>query len=83
MGIVVPDAEVMPGWAKKRGFDGTFTDLCNNTVCDLLLLLSTPNIEVQCSFSKIMHVKGKMKILVRSEFARVLKELCGRQLLLN
>ncbi|KAL7989169.1 hypothetical protein Chor_011835 [Crotalus horridus] len=31
VGIVVPDAEVMPGWAKKRGFDGTFTELCNNT----------------------------------------------------
>ncbi|XP_026543215.1 long-chain-fatty-acid--CoA ligase 6 isoform X1 [Notechis scutatus] len=30
VGIVVPDAEVMPGWAKKRGFHGTFTDLCNN-----------------------------------------------------
>ncbi|XP_013907467.1 PREDICTED: long-chain-fatty-acid--CoA ligase 6 isoform X1 [Thamnophis sirtalis] len=30
VGIVVPDAEVMPGWAKKRGFDGSFTNLCNN-----------------------------------------------------
>uniref|UniRef100_A0A670Y2A2 Arachidonate--CoA ligase n=1 Tax=Pseudonaja textilis TaxID=8673 RepID=A0A670Y2A2_PSETE len=30
VGVVVPDAEVMPGWAKKRGFHGTFTDLCNN-----------------------------------------------------
>ncbi|XP_039180859.1 long-chain-fatty-acid--CoA ligase 6 isoform X3 [Crotalus tigris] len=30
VGIVVPDAEVMPGWAKKRGFDGTFIELCNN-----------------------------------------------------
>ncbi|XP_044136711.1 long-chain-fatty-acid--CoA ligase 6 isoform X5 [Bufo gargarizans] len=30
VGIVVPDAEVMPGWAKKKGFDGTFAELCNN-----------------------------------------------------
>ncbi|XP_056431035.1 long-chain-fatty-acid--CoA ligase 6 isoform X3 [Hyla sarda] len=30
VGIVVPDAEVMPGWAKKKGFEGTFTELCNN-----------------------------------------------------
>uniref|UniRef100_A0A8C6XPI8 Long-chain-fatty-acid--CoA ligase n=1 Tax=Naja naja TaxID=35670 RepID=A0A8C6XPI8_NAJNA len=30
VGIVVPDAEVMPGWAKKRGFHGTFTELCSN-----------------------------------------------------
>ncbi|XP_069826933.1 long-chain-fatty-acid--CoA ligase 6 isoform X1 [Dendropsophus ebraccatus] len=30
VGIVVPDAEVMPGWAKKKGFEGTFTELCNS-----------------------------------------------------
>uniref|UniRef100_A0A8C3LG95 Long-chain-fatty-acid--CoA ligase n=1 Tax=Chrysolophus pictus TaxID=9089 RepID=A0A8C3LG95_CHRPC len=30
VGIVVPDAEVMPGWAKKRGFDGTYEELCRN-----------------------------------------------------
>uniref|UniRef100_A0A663F637 Arachidonate--CoA ligase n=1 Tax=Aquila chrysaetos chrysaetos TaxID=223781 RepID=A0A663F637_AQUCH len=32
VGIVVPDSEVMPGWAKKRGFDGTYTELCKNKV---------------------------------------------------
>ncbi|XP_061473056.1 long-chain-fatty-acid--CoA ligase 6 isoform X2 [Rhineura floridana] len=30
VGIVVPDAEIMPAWAKKKGFDGTFTELCKN-----------------------------------------------------
>ncbi|XP_009698914.1 PREDICTED: long-chain-fatty-acid--CoA ligase 6 isoform X3 [Cariama cristata] len=30
VGIVVPDSEVMPGWAKKRGFDGTYPELCKN-----------------------------------------------------
>ncbi|XP_041442113.1 long-chain-fatty-acid--CoA ligase 6 isoform X1 [Xenopus laevis] len=30
VGIVVPDAEVMPAWAKKRGFEGSFLELCNN-----------------------------------------------------
>ncbi|OXB76686.1 UNVERIFIED_CONTAM: hypothetical protein H355_008725 [Colinus virginianus] len=30
VGIVVPDAEAMPGWAKKRGFDGTYAELCRN-----------------------------------------------------
>ncbi|XP_074865408.1 long-chain-fatty-acid--CoA ligase 6 [Carettochelys insculpta] len=30
VGIVVPDCEVMPGWAKKRGFEGTYTELCKN-----------------------------------------------------
>lgn len=33
VGIVVPDSEVMPGWAKKRGFDGTYEELCKNKVC--------------------------------------------------
>lgn len=33
VGIVVPDSEVMPGWAKKRGFDGTYSELCKNKVC--------------------------------------------------
>uniref|UniRef100_A0A8C3KIR2 Arachidonate--CoA ligase n=1 Tax=Calidris pygmaea TaxID=425635 RepID=A0A8C3KIR2_9CHAR len=32
VGIVVPDSEVMPGWAKKRGFDGTYAELCKNKV---------------------------------------------------
>lgn len=58
VGIVVPDAEVMPGWAKKRGFNGTFTELCSNEVCALLPMLSSPNTQVQCSFSKIMQVRG-------------------------
>ncbi|KAM4035239.1 long-chain-fatty-acid--CoA ligase 6 isoform 1-T1 [Anomaloglossus baeobatrachus] len=30
VGIVVPDAEVMPGWARKKNFEGTFVELCNN-----------------------------------------------------
>ncbi len=32
MGIVVPDPEVMPEWAKKKGILGTYKDLCKNTV---------------------------------------------------
>uniref|UniRef100_A0A8C5PSN1 Long-chain-fatty-acid--CoA ligase n=1 Tax=Leptobrachium leishanense TaxID=445787 RepID=A0A8C5PSN1_9ANUR len=32
VGIVVPDAEVMPGWAKKKGFEGSFAELCSNLV---------------------------------------------------
>ncbi|XP_063060026.1 long-chain-fatty-acid--CoA ligase 6 [Engraulis encrasicolus] len=31
VGIVVPDPEVMPYWAHKKGFAGDFDDLCNNT----------------------------------------------------
>lgn len=38
VGIVVPDSEVMPGWAKKRGFDGTYAELCKNKVCFCIYL---------------------------------------------
>ncbi|XP_061278840.1 long-chain-fatty-acid--CoA ligase 6 isoform X3 [Bos javanicus] len=30
VGIVVPDAEVMPSWAQKRGIEGTYAELCTN-----------------------------------------------------
>lgn len=29
---MVPDPEVMPEWAKKKGMLGTYKDLCKNTV---------------------------------------------------
>lgn len=32
VGIVVPDPDVMPEWAKKKGIVGTYKDLCKNTV---------------------------------------------------
>ncbi|XP_070773500.1 long-chain-fatty-acid--CoA ligase 6 isoform X6 [Enoplosus armatus] len=31
VGIVVPDPEVMPEWAKKKGILGIYKDLCKNT----------------------------------------------------
>ncbi|CAK6446026.1 unnamed protein product [Pipistrellus nathusii] len=30
VGIVVPDPEVMPSWAQKRGIEGTYKELCAN-----------------------------------------------------
>ncbi|XP_038182364.1 long-chain-fatty-acid--CoA ligase 6 isoform X1 [Arvicola amphibius] len=30
VGIVVPDPEVMPVWAQKKGIEGTFQELCTN-----------------------------------------------------
>lgn len=46
VGIVVPDAEILPAWAKKRGFDGTFAELCKNAVnC-----LCTCSCAIQCQF---------------------------------
>lgn len=32
VGIIVPDPEVMPSWAKKKGIDGCYDDLCKNVV---------------------------------------------------
>uniref|UniRef100_A0A673C204 Long-chain-fatty-acid--CoA ligase n=1 Tax=Sphaeramia orbicularis TaxID=375764 RepID=A0A673C204_9TELE len=36
VGIVVPDPEVMPEWARKKGLIGTYKDLCKNTVGAIL-----------------------------------------------
>ncbi|XP_010080253.1 PREDICTED: long-chain-fatty-acid--CoA ligase 6 isoform X3 [Pterocles gutturalis] len=38
VGIVVPDSEVMPGWAKKRGFEGTYAELCKNKALQQAIL---------------------------------------------
>lgn len=35
VGIVVPDPEVMPSWAQKRGIEGTYVELCTNRVSTL------------------------------------------------
>ncbi|KAL7841041.1 hypothetical protein SRHO_G00247320 [Serrasalmus rhombeus] len=30
VGIVVPDPDFLPGWAKKRGMEGSYTELCKS-----------------------------------------------------
>ncbi|XP_062864584.1 long-chain-fatty-acid--CoA ligase 1a isoform X2 [Trichomycterus rosablanca] len=30
VGIVVPDPDFLPGWAKRRGIEGSYLDLCRN-----------------------------------------------------
>ncbi|MEQ2257195.1 Long-chain-fatty-acid--CoA ligase 1, partial [Ilyodon furcidens] len=30
VGIVVPDPDFLPFWAKKKGFEGTYLELCKN-----------------------------------------------------
>uniref|UniRef100_A0AAR2KP74 Long-chain-fatty-acid--CoA ligase n=1 Tax=Pygocentrus nattereri TaxID=42514 RepID=A0AAR2KP74_PYGNA len=32
VGIVVPDPDFLPGWAKKRGLEGSYTELCKSKV---------------------------------------------------
>lgn len=36
---MVPDPEIMPDWAKKKGILGTYKDLCKNTVGVQILTL--------------------------------------------
>ncbi|XP_036372492.1 long-chain-fatty-acid--CoA ligase 1a isoform X2 [Megalops cyprinoides] len=28
--VIVPDPDIVPGWAKKRGFEGSYADLCKS-----------------------------------------------------
>ena len=30
VGIMVPDPDVLPGWAKDKGFSGGYAELCSN-----------------------------------------------------
>ena len=49
VGIVVPDAEVMPSWAQKRGIEGTYAELCANKVCTWgLFPQSLPDLLIYC-----------------------------------
>lgn len=61
--IIVPDPDYLPGWAKKKGFHGSYEELCRSTVmtCDELngfyrLLLSERNKETICSLSRYLHI---------------------------
>lgn len=60
VGIVVPDAEVMPGWAKKKGFNGMYAELCKNVVCFHFVFLAWKqiciiNTQKYCYFFKKMQ----------------------------
>ncbi|KAA0722446.1 Long-chain-fatty-acid--CoA ligase 1 [Triplophysa tibetana] len=37
VGIVVPDPDFLPGWAKNRGIVGSYKDMCKNKVRDITL----------------------------------------------
>ena len=47
----MPDPEVMPSWAQKRGIEGSYAELCANKVCTLaagpLMLLYNGRTETQ------------------------------------
>lgn len=37
VGIVVPDPDLLPMWIKKKGIEGTYSELCNNKVTFLTI----------------------------------------------
>lgn len=58
---MVPDPEVMPEWAKKKGILGTYKDLCKNTVGKLLQTFilndSTANLNVTLMHSVLTGIE--------------------------
>ncbi|XP_062379369.1 long-chain-fatty-acid--CoA ligase 1a isoform X1 [Sardina pilchardus] len=38
VGVVVPDPDFLPGWAKKRGIEGSYTELCKSKDLKIAIL---------------------------------------------
>uniref|UniRef100_A0A803VQY5 Arachidonate--CoA ligase n=1 Tax=Ficedula albicollis TaxID=59894 RepID=A0A803VQY5_FICAL len=68
VGIVVPDAEVMPGWAKKRGFEGTYAELCKNKVCICTIMEDMVRLGKESGLHSFEQVKA---IYIHSEMFSV------------
>ncbi|XP_025024245.1 long-chain-fatty-acid--CoA ligase 6 [Python bivittatus] len=68
VGIVVLDAEVMPGWAKKRGFDGTFAELCNNAELEKAIMEDMVHLGKESGLHSFEQVKA---IYIHSEMFSV------------
>ncbi|KGL72542.1 Long-chain-fatty-acid--CoA ligase 6, partial [Tinamus guttatus] len=58
VGIVVPDSEVMPGWAKKRGFDGSYGDLCKNKELRRAIMEDMVRLGKESGLHSFEQVKG-------------------------
>ncbi|KAM8799105.1 long-chain-fatty-acid--CoA ligase 6 [Eudromia elegans] len=58
VGIVVPDSEVMPGWAKKRGFDGTYGELCRNKELQRAIMEDMVRLGKESGLHSFEQVKG-------------------------
>ncbi|XP_061606749.1 long-chain-fatty-acid--CoA ligase 6 isoform X4 [Phyllopteryx taeniolatus] len=64
VGIVVPDTEVMPMWAKKKGILGTYKDLCKNTELKKAILEDLVRLGKASSLHSFEQVKN---IYIHSE----------------
>ncbi|XP_013368476.1 PREDICTED: long-chain-fatty-acid--CoA ligase 1 isoform X3 [Chinchilla lanigera] len=56
--IVVPDAEVLASWAKKRGFEGSFEELCRNKDVKKAILEDMVRIGKESGLKTFEQVKG-------------------------
>ncbi|XP_004639836.1 long-chain-fatty-acid--CoA ligase 1 isoform X2 [Octodon degus] len=56
--IVVPDAEILASWAKKRGFEGSFEELCRNKDVKKAILEDMVRIGKDSGLKPFEQVKG-------------------------
>lgn len=56
--IIVPDPEVLPKWAKKRGHEGSYDELCKNKVCRIYSVLFYFKCDIVLG-----TIEGKMTVL--------------------
>nr|XP_033799325.1 long-chain-fatty-acid--CoA ligase 1 isoform X2 [Geotrypetes seraphini] len=58
VGIVIPDPEVLPIWAKKKKIIGTFEELCKNTELKNLILEDLQKLGIESGLKTFEQVKG-------------------------
>ncbi|XP_032774318.1 long-chain-fatty-acid--CoA ligase 1 [Rattus rattus] len=56
--IVVPDVEILPSWAKKRGFQGSFEELCKNKDVNKAILEDMVKLGKNAGLKPFEQVKG-------------------------
>lgn len=56
--IVIPDAETLPSWARKRGFEGSFDELCRNKDVKKAILEDMVRIGKDSGLKPFEQVKG-------------------------
>lgn len=56
--IVVPDVEILPSWAQKRGFQGSFEELCRNKDINKAILEDMVKLGKNAGLKPFEQVKG-------------------------
>ncbi|KAM9770473.1 long-chain-fatty-acid--CoA ligase 1a [Menidia menidia] len=57
VGIVVPDPDFLPIWARKRGFEGSFSELCNNKEVKAAILEDIVNLGKESGLKSFEQVR--------------------------